>query len=59
MRFTVPENYSVVVQGQLIQSAGGVIDTDDKALIEQLSKNPRCQAEQPKRGRPAKEEEGA
>lgn len=64
MRFTVPDNYSVIVQGQLIQSRGGVIETDNKDMIEQLSKNPRCVAEQtkpeqPKRGRPAKIEQGA
>lgn len=59
MRFTVPEGYSVVHKGQVIHSKGGVIDTEDKALIESLSKNPRCMAEQPKRRKPAKNEEGA
>ena len=49
MRFIVPEGYSVVFQGQIVQSAGGVIETNDKAMIEQLSQNPRAKAEQPKR----------
>ena len=49
MRFIVPEGYSVVFQGQIVQSVGGVIETNDKALIEQLSQNPRAKAEQPKR----------
>ena len=56
MRFTVPEGYSVVHKGQVIHSKGGVINTEDKALIESLSKNPKAEAEQPKRGRPAKKE---
>ncbi len=67
MRFTVPDGYSVIILGQLVQSVGGVIETDDAALIEQLSKNPHAtpeqQAEQSRnldtkpevrRGRPAK-----
>ena len=64
MRFTVPEGYSVIIQGQLIQSVGGVIETDDAALIEQLSKNPHATPEKQsrnldtkpevRRGRPAK-----
>lgn len=45
MRFNTPEGYTTVFQGQLIQSVGGVIDTNDKALIEQLSNNPRVEAE--------------
>ena len=49
MRFNVPEGYSVVFQGQIVQSAGGVIETNNKAMIEQLSQNPRAKAEQPKR----------
>lgn len=49
MRFIVPEGYSVVVQGQIVQSVGGVIETNDKALIEQLSRNPKAQEEKPKR----------
>ena len=57
MKFTVPEGYSVVHRGQVIYSRGGVIETEDKALIESLSRNPRAQGEQPKRGRPAKKDE--
>ena len=49
MRFNVPEGYSVVFRGQIVQSVGGVIETNDKALIDQLSQNPRAKAEQPKR----------
>ena len=56
MRFTVPEGYSVVHRGQVIHSKGGVIETEDKALIEYLSQNKRAKAEQPK-GRPAKKYE--
>ena len=56
MRFTVPEGYSVVHRGQVIYSKGGVIETDDKALIESLSQNKRAEAEKPK-GRPAKKDE--
>jgi hypothetical protein len=55
--FTVPEGYSVVHKGQVIFSTGGVIQTDDKALIESLSSNPKAEAEQPKRGRPFKKDE--
>lgn len=54
MKFTVPEGYSVVHKGQVIHSTGGVIETEDKALIESLSNNPRAEADQPKPGRPAK-----
>ena len=57
MRFAVPDGYMTIVQGQLIQSRNGVIETEDKVVIDQLSKNPRCEAEQPKRGRPPKSEE--
>ena len=49
MRFNVPEGYSMVFQGQIVQSVGGVIETNDKTLIDQLSQNPRAKAEQPKR----------
>jgi len=49
MRFTVPEGYSVIIQGQLIQSVGGVIETDDAALIEQLSENPHATPEKQSR----------
>ena len=49
MRFNVPEGYSVVFQGQIVQSVGGVIETNNKALIDQLSQSPRAKAEQPKR----------
>lgn len=49
MRFIVPEGYSVVVQGQIVQSVGGVIETNDKSMIEQLSRNPMAQEEKPKR----------
>ena len=52
MRFNVPEGYSVVFQGQIVQSVGGVIETNDKALAEQLSQNPRAKAVQPKRQAP-------
>ena len=64
MRFTVQNGYSVIILGQLIQSVGGVIETDDAALIEQLSKNPHATPEklsrnldtkpEVRRGRPAK-----
>lgn len=57
MKFTVPEGYSVVHKGQVIHSKGGVIETEDKALIESLSKNPKAEADQAKRGRPAKKDE--
>lgn len=57
MRFTVPEGYSVVHKGQVIHSKGGVIQTEDESLIESLSKNPKVEGEQPKRGRPAKKED--
>ena len=49
MRFNVPEGYSVVFQGQIVQSVGGVIETNDKALVEQLSQNPKAKTDQPKR----------
>ena len=53
MTYTVPDfgpdGYSVVVQGQIVQSVGGVIATNDKAMIEQLSRNPKAQEEKPKR----------
>lgn len=52
MRFIVLEGYSVVFQGQIVQSVGGVIETDNKALIDQLSQNPRAKAEQTKRQAP-------
>ena len=55
MKFTVPKGYSVVHRGQVIHSKGGVIQTEDKALIESLSQNKRAEAEKPK-GRPAKRE---
>lgn len=57
MKFTVPEGYSVVHKGQVIHSKGGVIQTEDESLIESLSKNPKAEAEQAKRGRPAKKDE--
>ena len=57
MRFTVPDGYMTIVQGQLIQSRNGVIESEDKVVIEQLSQNPRCKAEQPKRGRPPKSQD--
>lgn len=49
MRFTVPEGYSVIIHGQLIHSENGVIETDDAALIEQLSKNPNATSEKQSR----------
>lgn len=49
MRFTVPEGYSVIIQGQLIHSVNGVIETNDAALIEQLSKNPSATPEKQSR----------
>ena len=57
MKFTVPEGYSVVHKGQVIHSKGGVIQTEDESLIESLSNNPKAEADQPKRGRPAKKDE--
>jgi hypothetical protein len=57
VKFTVPEGYSVVHKGQVIHSKGGVIQTEDEALIESLSSNPRAEAEQVKRGRPFKKDE--
>lgn len=57
MRFFVPEGYSVVHKGQVIHSKGGVIQTEDESLIESLSSNPKAEAEQAKRGRPAKKDE--
>ena len=56
MKFTVPKGYSVVHRGQVIHSKGGVIQTEDKALIESLSQNPKAGAVQAKRGRPAKQD---
>jgi hypothetical protein len=57
VKFTVPEGYSVVHKGQVIHSKGGVIQTEDESLIESLSKNPKAEPEQAKRGRPAKKDE--
>jgi len=57
VKFSVPEGYSVVHKGQVIHSKGGVIETQDESLIESLSNNPRAEAEQAKRGRPAKKDE--
>lgn len=59
MKFTVPEGYSVVHKGQVIHSKGGVIQTEDESLIESLSSNPKAkaEAEQSKRGRPAKKDD--
>ena len=46
MRFRTPENYSVIVRGQLVYSVGGVIDTDDKEVIAELQKNDKVKAEE-------------
>lgn len=46
MRFSTPENYSVIVRGQLVYSVDGVIDTDDTEIIEELQKNDKVKAEQ-------------
>lgn len=49
MRFTVPDGYSVIILGQLVRSVDGVIETDDPAQIEQLSKNPHATPEKQSR----------
>lgn len=52
MRFLTPDNYSVIFQGQIVHSVGGVIETDNKALIESLSENQRVT---PEKSQPAKQ----
>lgn len=59
MRFSTPDNYSVMFQGQVIHSVGGVIETDDKALIEYLSTNPRVKQEKTQTAKPKTKGEGA
>lgn len=54
MKFTVPESYSVVHRGQVIHSKGGVIETNDKALIESLSSNPKATQERQQERQQAK-----
>lgn len=39
MRFNTPIGYSTICKGALVYSIEGIIDTEDKALIEQLTKS--------------------
>lgn len=45
MRFIVPVGYSVVIQGQVVYSRDGVIETNNPDQINALSQNPKAKRE--------------
>lgn len=59
MRFKTPIGYSTICKGALVYSIEGIIDTEDKTLIEQLTKSANVKQEEQVSQKTTKPEKGA